>query len=83
MFGKSTSFLLRLFVFALVFIIAVVFLIRFDEYVSEFRKVVLSQGRWDLLVYFLIFAFAIGWAIKWLVKKEFHVLFVGNRGKRR
>ncbi|MFH0955123.1 MAG: hypothetical protein V1777_03385 [Candidatus Micrarchaeota archaeon] len=65
--------------FAVVFIVAILFLIRFDEYAGEFRKVLWVGGSWENLVYFLIFAFAIGYAIKWLVKKEFHVLFVKKR----
>lgn len=70
------QFLVKLIIFGLAFGIVVVFLLRFDEWAGEFRKYLFATGNWEYLAYLIVFVLAIGYVLKWLVKKEFHAEFV-------
>ncbi len=82
MFGKSLGFLARFLAFATACLIGILFLFRLADYAGGFQKYLFAMGNWEQLIYFLVFIFVIGYFVKWLIKRQFHVLFVQNRVSR-
>ncbi len=76
---KTLGLLFRLLVFAVAFLIGLFFIIRLNEWAGAFRYNLFFTGNYEFLVYVLIFVFAVGYVIRWLIKKEFHAEFVAKR----
>ncbi|MDO8627574.1 MAG: hypothetical protein Q7K42_03855 [Candidatus Diapherotrites archaeon] len=71
---KNLSFLLRALLFLVGVFLVVYAITRFDEVFSRIRTIYFITGEWYDLILIIIFAFAIGYVLKWLLKWEFHLL---------
>ena len=80
--AKTLTVLWRLLVFGTALGVGLLFLLRFQEWGSEFQKSLFTTQNWEYLLYLLAFTVAVGYLVRLLIKKEFHLEFVQKRRKR-
>jgi len=79
MLDKQMSFLARaLFFFSGLFLV-VYALVKFDEVFGRIRTIYFITGEWYDLILIIVFALALSYLLKWLLKWEFHLLSGHNR----
>jgi predicted ABC-type exoprotein transport system permease subunit len=70
---KSLSYLFRALVFFTALFAVVYALLKFEEVFAKFRTLYFLTGEWYDLILIAIFAMALGYLLKWLVKWEYHI----------
>lgn len=74
--------LFRIGLFAALFLLVAIFLIKLNDWSGDFRGSLLAAGNYEFVIYLLLFVFAMGHLLRWLLKKQFHNDFVEPKRRR-
>ena len=83
MFERTSSTLIRLFLFGIGFFIVLIFSLKIMDWSGIHRGNLLIVGNYEYILYLLAFTLGIGYVVRWLLKKEFHQQFVLRRRRRK